>query len=201
MLVGQIEDKDREVLNKSNLYLENIAQKTTYRFFWLAVVFFIILLVFSFIIYNDFKKQEAASARLSYQASLIDTIPDAIFTTNYNFIITSWNKYAGEMYGFTAREAMGKPMNELFTVHLTNEQNISSLWELQTKGSYKEEYSITKKNTDKIFVLASVNTIVNNEGEITGYVAVHRDISERKETVIRQHLQARWESTKRFHVT
>ena len=117
---------------------------------------------------------------MSYQASLIDTIPDAIFTANNNFIITSWNKYAGDMYGITAVEAMGKPMNELFTVHITQEQNNASLLELQRNGSYKSEYAVTKNNGGETFVLASVNTIVNNEGEITGYVAVHRNISERK---------------------
>src|SRR5258706_1043694 len=90
-LVEKIENEDREVLNKSNLFLKEISQKTTYRFFGMASVFFIMLIVFSFIIYNDFKKREAASTRLKYQASLINTIPDAIFTTDNNFIITRWN--------------------------------------------------------------------------------------------------------------
>ena len=180
LLIQQVENKDRDVLKKSNIYLGNIAQKTTFRFFLLAFIFFIILFVFSFIIYHDFVKREAAAIRLRYQASLIDTIPDAIFTTDKNFIINSWNKYAGEMYGVTTAAAIGKPTHELFTVHHTAQQNVSSLSELQTTGSFKQEYSITKKTGETIFVLASLNTIVNNHGEITGYVAVHRDITERK---------------------
>jgi len=179
-LVQQIEDKDREVLNKSNLYLEDTAEKTTYRFFVLAFIFSIILIIFSIIIYNDFKKREAAAVRLSYQASLIDTIPDAIFTTDNHFIIKSWNKYAGEMYGFTSMEAIGRPISELFTVHQTSEQNIESLADLKTNGSYKQEYPTTKKNGDTIFVLASINTVADIDGVITGYVAVHRDITTRK---------------------
>ena len=39
-LMQQIESKDRDVLKKSNIYLENIAQKTTYRFFFTGIYFF-----------------------------------------------------------------------------------------------------------------------------------------------------------------
>ena len=186
--IMQIEDTDLTVLNKSNPYLENIAQKTTYRFFLLAFIFFIILLIFLFIISSDFKRREKASAQLSYQASLIDTIPDAIFTTDKKFIIKTWNKYAEGLYGFSASEATGNPLNTLFTVHTNNEKSESSLIELNTGGYYKDEYLITKKNNETIFVLASINTIRDKDGEITGYVAVHRDITERKKLEDRQKL-------------
>ena len=97
------------------------------------------------------------------QASLLDTIPDTIFTTDKNLIVKTWNKYAAEMYGFSAAEAIGKPINSLFEVAISEEESKTSFTALQEKGSYKDEYTVIKKNGEALFVLASVNTIINEE--------------------------------------
>lgn len=178
--VQQIESTDHSVINRSNQYLEDIAQHTSYRFIILSFIFFVILVIFLFLIYSDFKRKEKIAAQLKYQASLIETLPDAIFTTSKNFIIETWNKYAAELYGIHADEAKGKPLSAIISIQNNDGTNDSSLIELNTIGHYKGEYLITKKNNETIYVLASINTIVNKEGEITGYIAVHRNITERK---------------------
>jgi PAS domain S-box-containing protein len=179
--VFQIENADRNLLDQSNAYLEKSAQNTTYRFFLLAFIFFVILVLFLLIINDDLKKRNETAAQLSMQASLIDTIPDTIFTTDKNFIIKTWNKYAAEMYGFSAAEAIGKPVNSFFKVQISEDESAANLSALREKGSYKNEYPVIKKNNEAVFVLASINTIVNKEGEITGYIAVQRDITQRKQ--------------------
>jgi PAS domain S-box-containing protein len=179
--IFKIEDADRNVLDNANAYLEKTAQNTTYRFFVLAIIFFVILVLFLLIINNDLKKRNETAAKLSMQASLIETIPDTIFTTDKDRIIKTWNKYASEMYGFSAEEAIGKPINSIFTVKITEEEAASSFSALNEMGSYKNEYTVIKNNGESIFVLASINTILNKDGEISGYVSVHRDITQRKQ--------------------
>ena len=180
-LVFQIEDADRTLLDQTNAYLEKSAQKTTYRFFLLAFIFFVILVLFLLIINNDIKKRTETAVQLRMQASLLNTIPDTIFTTDKNLIVKTWNKYAAEMYGFSATEAIGKPISSLFKVDISDEDSLSSFTVLQEKGSYKDEYTIIKKNGETLFILASVNTIIDKDDEITGYVSVHRDITRRKQ--------------------
>ncbi len=177
----QIEDADRNLLNQSNAYLEKSAQNTTYRFFLLAFIFFVILVLFLLIINNDIKKRNETAIQIRMQASLLDTIPDTIFTTDKNLIVKTWNKYASEMYGFSATEAIGKPISSLFKVDISDEDSVSSFTVLQEKGSYKDEYTVIKKNGETLFILASINTIIDKDEEITGYVSVHRDITQRKE--------------------
>ncbi len=176
----QMELGSRAVINNSNQYLEDIAQKTSYRFLILSFAFFIILVSFLMRISFEFKRKEKVAAQLRYQASLIETLPDAIFTTNKNFIIESWNKYAVELYGIEAEEAIGKPLMKVMSIQNGEDAKLSSLEELKKTGFYKGEYLIEKKDNDTIYVLASINTIANKEGEITGYIAVHRNITERK---------------------
>lgn len=178
--VQEIESTDHSVINRSNQYLEDIAQRTSYRFIILSFLFFVILITFLFLIYSDFKRKEQIAAQLKYQASLIETLPDAIFTTNKKFIIETWNKYAAELYGIQADEAKGKPLSGIISIQNNDGTKDASLSELNTTGHYKGEYLITKKNNETIYVLASINTIANKEGEITGYIAVHRNITERK---------------------
>jgi len=178
--VRQLEITDHRIINNSNKYLEDTAQKTSYRFFTLSFIFYGILIAFLLLIYFDFKKKEKTAAQLQYQASLIDTVPDAIFTTDKKFIVKSWNRYAAELYNIPEKEATGLPLNALFSILSNEEKSAESLSILNKKGSYKDEYQVRKRNGELIFVLASVNTIVNNEDEITGYIAVHRDITERK---------------------
>lgn len=176
----QMELGDRAVINQSNQYLEDTAKQTSYRFFILSFVFAIILVAFLLLIYFDFKRKEKIAAQLRYQASLIENLPDAIFITDKHFIVQSWNKYAAELYDINSSEANGKTLASLMTIHNTEEEKKSSLAELNKTGFYKGEYLVTKKNNDIIYVLASINTILNNEGDITGYIAVHRNITERR---------------------
>ena len=176
----QMELYDHTVINKSNQYLEEAAQKTSYRFLILSFTFLIILIAFLLLIYFDFKRKEKVAVQLKYQASLIQTLPDAIFTTNKNLVIETWNKYAAELYGVPAEEATGKLLTDIITIHIQDEAKESSLEELNKTGHYKGEYLVTKKNKETIYVLASINTIVNHAGEIMGYIAVHRNITERK---------------------
>lgn len=176
----QMEQDDRFVINQSNQYLEDTAKQTSYRFLILSFVFFVILVAFLLLLHFDFKRKEKIAAQLRYQASLIENLPDAIFTTNKNFVIESWNRYATELYGISATEATGKNLSDLITIHNSDDDKKTSLAELNKTGFYKGEYQVTKKNKENIYVLASINTIVNNEGEITGYIAVHRNITERR---------------------
>lgn len=178
----QTEHSNRTVINESNQFLEDTAKQTSYRFFILSFVFSVILVAFVLLIYVDFKRKDKLAAQLRYQASLIENLPDAIFTTDKNLIVESWNKYAAELYQISDNEAAGKSLTTLMTIHNSEEDKRTSLAELNKKGFYTGEYLVTKKNNEQIYVLASINTIVNNEGVITGYIAVHRNITERRKS-------------------
>ncbi len=173
------EIRNHAVINSAHQYLEKIAQKTTYRFFLLALVFLMILTYFLYNLASDFRKNARVAAQLRYQASLINSIPDAILTTDRQFRVKSWNRFAAELYGITENDALGKSISQLFSIENSGNWQ-EHLQQLQEQGSFRDEYRIRKLNGDTIVVMASVNTILSPEGNITGYVAVHRDITERK---------------------
>ncbi len=179
-VTSAIMNTDNTLLTDANSYLQVVAERTTLRFFYLSSFFILLLLLFFVIINYNLKNRQIASEKLAYNASLIDTISDAIFSTDQNFIIQSWNKYATAQYGISSEDAVGKPLPSLLNVHLSEAEVLKSLAELNTKGSFLSEYLVTTLEGKKIFVLASISCLLNKQGNITGYVAVHKDISERK---------------------
>ena len=63
------------------------------------------------------KEVEAApregEERLRWLASIVESSDDAIISKTLDTIITSWNKGAERMFGYTAEEAVGKPVTIL----------------------------------------------------------------------------------------
>jgi two-component system CheB/CheR fusion protein len=48
-----------------------------------------------------------------FLASIIESLEDSIVSIDFNTVITSWNKGAERLYGYSAEEAIGKPLTIL----------------------------------------------------------------------------------------
>ena len=113
---------------------------------------------------------------------LLNNISDAVFSTNKNFVVTTWNKAATEMYGYTSEEAVGKTVHELIEPNITPTQISQDLDSLHLNDFHRDEYQCKTKSGQVLDVMASINVIRNAVGDLVGYVAVHRNISDRKKT-------------------
>ena len=67
--------------------------------------------------------------RLRWLASFVESCDDAIISKTLDAIITSWNKGAVRMFGYTAEEAVGKPVTILIpqTDNMKNAPFLSEL--------------------------------------------------------------------------
>lgn len=127
------------------------------------------------------QKQEEIILEKNYLANLVEQTSDAILSTDPSLNIMSWNKGAEDIYGFTREEVMGKPLRSFLKSSLEAEASQKLLEDLNSKGYYNAEYIFFSKEQQPISIQASVTVLRNQDQEITGYVAVHRDISERKQ--------------------
>ena len=128
---------------------------------------------------SEKKKSEDENRR---NAMLLNNISDAVFSTNKNFVVTTWNKAATEMYGYTSKEAIGKTVRELIEPNITFTQIEQDLDSLHWNDFHRDEYQCKTKSGQVLEVMASINVIRSAVGDLVGYVAVHRNISERKKT-------------------
>ena len=122
-------------------------------------------------------------------AAIVEHSDDAIIGQSLDGIITSWNKSAERIFGYTASEAIGEPISLL--AWPGTEEDMPQLIETIRRGERVDHYETLRrhKNGTKIFVSLTLSGILDADGKIVGISKISRDISARKaadETLIRQ---------------
>ncbi|MEO7924233.1 MAG: PAS domain S-box protein [Chitinophagaceae bacterium] len=178
-LIFAFEKEDRAILQLSNAQRELAATRTV-RFFVISALLLLICLSFLFWrVKKEMKNRERNEQELSHLASLMEQTSDAVFSTDTEIRIRSWNRAAEEMYDYTAAEAIGQLAGELLKIRGGKEDNTKSLEQLRKQGYYKGDYSCIRKSGNSVYIQASLSVLRNKKNEIEGYVVVHRDITER----------------------
>ena len=138
---------------------------------------------------------------LAIHRMIVDNVSDAIITFSKEFSITTWNKAAERMYGWKEGEVIGKDPFRLFNSNGTEEQRVKLFQQLHDKKNVEIEVMHRTKNNVELIVEAHIMGFVDEEGEISGYVTVNRDITKRKqaEDVSKRLVEERLQIEKRFH--
>jgi PAS domain S-box-containing protein len=115
-------------------------------------------------------------------AAIVTSSEDAILSFTIDGIVTSWNRGAEALYGYSAREIIGRPLAVIVPTERMDEfeNNLDRLNREERVGSYETE-RIHKSGT-RLRVLLSVSPIRNEKGELVGASAITRDISQQKRT-------------------
>jgi PAS domain S-box-containing protein len=120
------------------------------------------------------KHAELESARL---AAIVESSPDAIFSTDMEGTITSWNRAAEELYGWPEAEAVGQ---SAYMLSPPAEMEMSRrLADFVRRGGSQEAFKTTafRKDGTTIEVEPSVSAIRGPGGTITGVLAIVRAVS------------------------
>ncbi len=115
-------------------------------------------------------------------AAIVTNSEDAIISFTVDGIVTSWNRGAEMLYGYTALEIVGRPLAVLVPVDRMSEEerNLERLNREERAGSYETER--VHKNGSRLRILLSVSPIRNEAGDLVGASAIARDISQQKRT-------------------
>ena len=126
------------------------------------------------------KKAGEGEARLALLASIVDSSEDAITGKTLDGIVTSWNKAAETIYGYTAEEMIGKPFSVL--VHKDRPDEIVDILKEVRGGRRVEHYETVrvKKDGSSISVSLTVSPIHDAAGKVIGASSIARDITERQ---------------------
>lgn len=110
----------------------------------------------------------------------IDRSGDAVFITDTEGVIVYVNPAFEKIYGFTEEEVLGKTPRVIKS-GLTSEEGYGKFWKmLLEKKTVAGEVINKRKDGAMATIEGSNNPIVDASGKIIGFLAVHRDITERK---------------------
>ncbi len=113
-------------------------------------------------------------------AAIIDSSDDAIVSKDLTGIVTSWNKSAERIFGYTAAEMIGHPILLLLPNERRDEE-IEILAKIR-RGERLDHFETIRRRKDGqlIDVSVTISPVHNAEGEIVGASKVARDITEQR---------------------
>jgi PAS domain S-box-containing protein len=128
---------------------------------------------------SDITQRKHAEERLFEQADIINRAQDAIIIRNFeDENITFWNKGAERVYGWSAKEALGKPMGELAIVD-ANERE-APLQLLTSSGEFRGEIKQVGKDGRQIIVDCRASVIQNADGQSRSVLLINTDVTGQK---------------------
>jgi len=111
----------------------------------------------------------------------IENSGDAVFATDAHGIITYANPGFEKVYGYSPEEAIGKNPR-IIKSGLLSQESYQQFWEaLLSKQPVTGEIVNKHKDGHLIYIAGTNSAIVNEAGEIVGFLAVHHDISDQRE--------------------
>ena len=106
---------------------------------------------------------------------------EIIFITDKEGIITFINPEFTNTYGYSAEEVLGKVTPRILKSGLLDPKVYENFWkEVLSKKSLKNEYINKCRDGRLIDIEGSADPILDENGEIIGFLGIHREITERK---------------------
>ena len=129
---------------------------------------------------KDAEKRLAQAVERFHLAAVVDSSDDAILSKDLEGKILSWNLGAEKLYGYTAKDIVGKPVSLLVPADRSNEAQ-EILARIKTgKAVERFEADRIRKDGSTVPVSLTISPIKNGEGKIIGASTIARDITDRR---------------------
>src|SRR5438045_6523341 len=125
------------------------------------------------------ERQEATDAR-AYLGASIECSDDAIVSKTLEGIVTSWNKAAETIFGYTAEEMIGQPITRLFPLDRLEEENL--ILDRIKHGQRVEHFETVRRRKDgrDIDISVTISPVRDDSGRIIGVSKIARDVTGQK---------------------
>jgi PAS domain S-box-containing protein len=130
--------------------------------------------------YRDTTDRWLADQARNRLAAIVESSDDAILSKDAKGIITSWNKGAEKIYGYTAEEAIGKPIRLVIPPELVKEDD--EILSNVLRGETVDHFETVRKTKsgNEIYVSLTMSPIRDDGGNVIGASKIARDITDRK---------------------
>ena len=118
--------------------------------------------------------------RLRWLASIVKSSDDAIVSKNLDGIITSWNRGAERIFGYTVEEAVGQPITMVIPQDRHDEE-LSILTRIRRGERIDHFETVRQRKHGSLIVvsLATFSPVKDAEGKIVGASKIARDLPSR----------------------
>jgi PAS domain S-box-containing protein len=126
---------------------------------------------------TDLREAEQAQAHL---AAIVTHSDDAIISKDLNGLITSWNRGAERLFGYTEQEAIGRSITMLIPPDRVDEEP-EILARIRSEESVEHFETVRRRKDGTLLDISlTVSPIKDDEGRVIGASKVARDMTTRK---------------------
>jgi PAS domain S-box-containing protein len=131
-------------------------------------------------IVQDITERKKAEENIQYLANIVESTTDAVVTISLDSIVTSWNKGAEQIFGYTAEEILGKKVSILEPENLRGE--IKQLVENVMQGEKVKQYESSRLKKDGTIIIVSgiLFPVFDTSGKLVAISVIVRDITDIK---------------------
>jgi PAS domain S-box-containing protein len=125
--------------------------------------------------------RQKADRAVSLMASIVESSGDAIISKTLEGVITSWNSGAERLFGYTAKEAIGRSMSLVIPVDRMTEEE--TLLEKLRRGERIEHFDTVRVRKDGTLldISLTISPVRDSANNITGVSKIARDVTHRKQ--------------------
>jgi PAS domain S-box-containing protein len=112
-------------------------------------------------------------------SAIVDSLADAVTSTDLDGTVVTWNRAAEDLYGFTAAEAVGSSASKLLPDWASD---IDEMLRAVAAGVAVriDDGSLTRRDGSTVSIMFSASPIRSTDGSVVGQVSVASDISAHK---------------------
>jgi PAS domain S-box-containing protein len=129
---------------------------------------------------RDVSRRKRAQEQLAYLLPMLDQTEDAIIAFDPHWRVTAWNQGAERMYGWSAEEALRRELRSFMTTSMSDAQTAEIRCEVAERGRWRGEVDVERRDGSMLSVESTNVAIRGVDSQITGYLAIHRDVTDRK---------------------
>ncbi len=126
----------------------------------------------------DYLERKRTSEGLALLAAIVENSDDAIITKNLDGIITSWNRGAERIFGYTAGQTVGKHISLLIPPERLEEE--PRILDRLRRGERVDHFETVRrhKNGTLLNISLTISPVRDSTGQIIGASKIARDITE-----------------------
>lgn len=129
---------------------------------------------------RDITERKESETLCSQLAAIVDSTDDAIWSETLQGVVTSWNRGAERLYGYTSKDMLGQTIARLMPRDRWDE--LRTIFDQLRLGKSLLRYETQHLTQDgmRLDVSLTISPITNREGHAVGASVIARDITEQK---------------------
>jgi len=179
-LLSEMAEQERDYLRVRTQRAQSSGRIAKWGLIGASLLDLILVLIYGYVIHLDFVRNQALWDSRTRLARLLESSDDAIISMTLDGIITSWNKGAERLFGYTSEEIAGSSIQRLAPSESTEE--LRSILEAIKRGEsvdHRDSIRISKDGKE-LNISLTASPLRDVGGKITGAAAIARDYTQQR---------------------